>query len=91
MIASDFSFRYDKNRIDSKNIYTGTKQRKEKTMPLDLNAIGYQIQSLRKLKGYTQNQLGDFVGGPFRQCPNGNGEYNIFKETKLNPHYNSIA
>lgn len=35
-------------------------------MPLDLNAIGYQIQSLRKLKGYTQNQLGDFVGVSFQ-------------------------
>ena len=27
-------------------------------MPLDLNVIGYQIQSLRKSKGYTQNLLG---------------------------------
>ena len=35
-------------------------------MPLDLSAIGYQIQSLRKLKGYTQNQLGDFVGVSFQ-------------------------
>lgn len=35
-------------------------------MPLDLNAIGYQIQSLRKLKGYTQNQLGDFAGVSFQ-------------------------
>ena len=35
-------------------------------MSLDLNAIGYQIQSLRKLKGYTQNQLGDFVGVSFQ-------------------------
>lgn len=35
-------------------------------MSLDLNAIGYQIQSLRRLKGYTQNQLGDFVGVSFQ-------------------------
>lgn len=35
-------------------------------MTLDLNTIGYQIQSLRKLKGYTQNQLGDLVGVSFQ-------------------------
>lgn len=35
-------------------------------MSLDLNAVGYQIQSLRKLKGYTQNQLGDLVGVSFQ-------------------------
>ena len=35
-------------------------------MALDLNAIGFQIQSLRKVKGYTQNQLGDLVGVSFQ-------------------------
>ena len=35
-------------------------------MILDLNTIGYQIQSLRKAKGYTQNQLGDLVGVSFQ-------------------------
>ena len=35
-------------------------------MALDLPAIGYQIQSLRKSKGYTQNQLGDLVGVSFQ-------------------------
>lgn len=35
-------------------------------MMLDLTAIGYQIQSLRKTKGYTQNQLGDMVGVSFQ-------------------------
>ena len=35
-------------------------------MSLDLNAIGFQIQSLRKMKGYTQNQLGDLVGVSFQ-------------------------
>lgn len=35
-------------------------------MALDLSAIGYQIQSLRKTKGYTQNQLGDMVGVSFQ-------------------------
>lgn len=35
-------------------------------MPLDLNAIGYQIQSLRKLKGYTQNTLGEKIGVSFQ-------------------------
>lgn len=35
-------------------------------MTLDLPSIGYQIQSLRKAKGYTQNQLGDMVGVSFQ-------------------------
>ena len=35
-------------------------------MELDLSTIGYQIQSLRKSKGYTQNQLGDMVGVSFQ-------------------------
>ena len=35
-------------------------------MTLDLPTIGYQIQSLRKSKGYTQNQLGDMVGVSFQ-------------------------
>ena len=35
-------------------------------MTLDLPIIGYQIQSLRKAKGYTQNQLGDLVGVSFQ-------------------------
>lgn len=35
-------------------------------MTLDLNTVGYQIQSLRKSKGYTQNQLGDLVGVSFQ-------------------------
>ena len=35
-------------------------------MTLDLSTIGYQIQSLRKSKGYTQNQLGDLVGVSFQ-------------------------
>ena len=35
-------------------------------MTLDLSAVGYQIQSLRKTKGYTQNQLGDLVGVSFQ-------------------------
>ena len=35
-------------------------------MPLEMNTIGYQIQSLRKSKGYTQNQLGDLVGVSFQ-------------------------
>ena len=35
-------------------------------MNLDLSTIGYQIQSLRKSKGYTQNQLGDMVGVSFQ-------------------------
>ena len=35
-------------------------------MALDLNAIGFQIQSLRKIKGLTQNQLGDRVGVSFQ-------------------------
>jgi len=35
-------------------------------MILDLTTIGYQIQSLRKTKGYTQNQLGDLVGVSFQ-------------------------
>lgn len=35
-------------------------------MTLDLSTIGYQIQSLRKSKGYTQNQLGDMVGVSFQ-------------------------
>ena len=35
-------------------------------MSLDLQTIGYQIQSLRKTKGYTQNQLGDLVGVSFQ-------------------------
>lgn len=35
-------------------------------MTLDLPTIGYQIQSLRKSKGYTQNQLGDLVGVSFQ-------------------------
>lgn len=35
-------------------------------MTLNLNTIGYQIQSLRKTKGYTQNQLGDLVGVSFQ-------------------------
>lgn len=35
-------------------------------MILDLTSIGYQIQSLRKAKGYTQNQLGDLVGVSFQ-------------------------
>ena len=35
-------------------------------MELNLEAIGYQIQSLRKSKGYTQNQLGDMVGVSFQ-------------------------
>lgn len=35
-------------------------------MALDLTTIGFQIQSLRKSKGYTQNQLGDMVGVSFQ-------------------------
>ncbi len=35
-------------------------------MELNLSTIGYQIQSLRKSKGYTQNQLGDMVGVSFQ-------------------------
>lgn len=35
-------------------------------MDLNLETIGYQIQSLRKSKGYTQNQLGDMVGVSFQ-------------------------
>lgn len=35
-------------------------------MNLNLETIGYQIQSLRKSKGYTQNQLGDMVGVSFQ-------------------------
>ena len=35
-------------------------------MALDLSTVGYQIQSLRKTKGYTQNQLGDLVGVSFQ-------------------------
>ena len=35
-------------------------------MELNLTTIGYQIQSLRKSKGYTQNQLGDLVGVSFQ-------------------------
>ena len=35
-------------------------------MTLDLPTIGFQIQSLRKAKGYTQNQLGDMVGVSFQ-------------------------
>ena len=35
-------------------------------MELNLTAIGFQIQSLRKSKGYTQNQLGDMVGVSFQ-------------------------
>ena len=35
-------------------------------MDLNLETIGYQIQSLRKAKGYTQNQLGDMVGVSFQ-------------------------
>lgn len=35
-------------------------------MSLDLHAIGYQIQSLRKLKGYTQNSLGEKLGVSFQ-------------------------
>ncbi len=35
-------------------------------MELNLTTIGYQIQSLRKSKGYTQNQLGDMVGVSFQ-------------------------
>ena len=35
-------------------------------MSLDLTAIGYQIQSLRKLKGFTQNSLGERVGVSFQ-------------------------
>ena len=35
-------------------------------MTLDLLSTGYQIQSLRKSKGYTQNQLGDLVGVSFQ-------------------------
>ena len=35
-------------------------------MELILSTIGYQIQSLRKSKGYTQNQLGDMVGVSFQ-------------------------
>ena len=35
-------------------------------MTLDLSIVGYQIQSLRKAKGYTQNQLGDLVGVSFQ-------------------------
>lgn len=35
-------------------------------MTLDLPTIGFQIQSLRKSKGYTQNQLGDMVGVSFQ-------------------------
>lgn len=35
-------------------------------MSLDLQAIGYQIQSLRKLKGFTQNTLGEKVGVSFQ-------------------------
>ncbi len=35
-------------------------------MELNLSTIGFQIQSLRKLKGYTQNQLGDLVGVSFQ-------------------------
>lgn len=35
-------------------------------MSLDLKVIGYQIQSLRKLKGYTQNTLGDRIGVSFQ-------------------------
>ena len=35
-------------------------------MSLDLNAIGYQIQSLRKQKGFTQNTLGDKIGVSFQ-------------------------
>ncbi len=35
-------------------------------MTLDMNTVGYQIQSLRKTKGYTQNQLGDLVGVSFQ-------------------------
>ena len=35
-------------------------------MELNLSTTGYQIQSLRKSKGYTQNQLGDMVGVSFQ-------------------------
>lgn len=35
-------------------------------MSLDLTAIGYQIQSLRKLKDFTQNTLGERVGVSFQ-------------------------
>ncbi len=35
-------------------------------MELNLETIGFQIQSLRKLKGYTQNQLGELVGVTFQ-------------------------
>ena len=35
-------------------------------MELNTTTIGYQIQSLRKSKGYTQNQLGDMVGVSFQ-------------------------
>ena len=35
-------------------------------MSLDLSAIGYQIQSLRKLKDFTQNTLGERVGVSFQ-------------------------
>ena len=35
-------------------------------MNLNLETIGFQIQSLRKSKGYTQNQLGDMVGVSFQ-------------------------
>ena len=35
-------------------------------MELNLSTVSYQIQSLRKSKGYTQNQLGDMVGVSFQ-------------------------
>ena len=35
-------------------------------MEIKLETIGYQIQSLRKTKGYTQNQLGDMIGVSFQ-------------------------
>ncbi len=35
-------------------------------MALNLDMVGFQIQSLRKSKGYTQNQLGDLVGVSFQ-------------------------
>lgn len=49
------------------------------------------LKIYRKRFGLTQEQVAEQLGVSRQAVLSGNAEFNIFKETKLNPHYNSIV